>query len=300
MEECLQRGWTVTAIVRPGRGKLLRHLQASGGKVYVVERCVHGPLGSLRPTEFDAVINLVGPGKDSWETNWQANVEYVRYLTALLKHLSVGRVVHFSSVAVYGTAGRKHGSVIREEDNLAPDDWYGITKVLGERILRGFHEQTGIPVAILRPSWVIGRGSRLLDRYLLTAARLGVLLRMLREAPLNTIYVRDAALAGIIAASNGSTGFRVYNINALRDQRFGDLVDALQSEVPGFKIPILVPELVLRVLARVFGSLRFLLSGLRFDASKARDEIGFVPLHDIRSAIRELVCGAAGGAASAA
>jgi len=266
----------------------------------IVERCCHEPLAALRSEAFDAAINLVGPRRDSWEANWQANVEHVRYLAGLLKRLSIGRLIHFSSIAVYGTAGRVGDCVIREEDDLRPSDWYGLTKALGERIIRVLHEETGMPAVILRPSWVIGRGSRLLDRYLLAAAQSRVLVRMLREVPLNAIYVRDVALAGIMAASKGTTGFRVYNINALGDQRFGDLVDALQSEVPGFKIPVPVPEPALRMLARVFGSLRFLLSGLRFDASKARDEIGFVPRHDIRSAIRDMVCGTAEEEASAA
>ncbi len=291
VEECLRLGWSVTAVTRPGRAGPLRRLHTGGVQLRILERCIHEPLLLSGSGAFDAVINLVGPGRDSWEANWQANVEHVRYLVELLRRISVGRLVHFSSISVYGITGRPANCIIREEDELRPDDWYGLTKVLGERIIRVFHEDTGVPVAVLRPSWVIGRGSRLLDRHLLMVAQSGLLVRMLRQVPLNAIYVRDAALAGVLAASKGLDGFEVYNINVLGDQRFGDLIDALRSEVPGFKVPIVVPTLALRLLARVFGSLRFLLSGVSFDASKARDKLGFVPRHDIRSAIHDMVYG---------
>jgi nucleoside-diphosphate-sugar epimerase len=221
-------------------------------------------------------------------TNWQANVEYVRYLTNALKYLSVGRVVHFSSVAVYGATGRK-GMIIREEDPLAPNDWYGVTKVLGERIWRGFHEDTGIPVTVLRPSWVIGRGSHLLDRHLLAAAKSGVLVNMLSAVPLNAVYVRDVSRAALMATSNASSGFRVYNVNGVEDERFGQLLEALRTEVPGLKVSLYLPVMAVKLLARRFGSVQFLLSGVRINAARAQEELGFVPEYDVRSFIRDLI-----------
>jgi len=288
VEESLRRGWTVTVIARPGRRGALRSLDGDA-RIGILENCVHGSLGPLPSTAFDALINLVGPGRDSWATNWHSNVEYVRHLTAQLRRVSVGRVVHFSSVAVYGTSRRESGSVIREDDHLAPDDWYGVTKVLGERIWRLYHDETGVPVTILRPSWVIGQGSRLLDRYLLAAARSGLLMYMLPAAPQNAVYVKDVARAALMAASSSSSGFRVYNVNANAGERFGVFLQALRHEVPGRKIPIFIPTLAVKMLAIRFGSLRFLLSGVILDAAKAEEELGFVPSYDARSVIREMI-----------
>jgi nucleoside-diphosphate-sugar epimerase len=214
----------------------------------------------------------------------------------VLKYISVGRVVHFSSVAVYGATGRKRGMIIKEEDPLAPNDWYGVTKVLGERIWREFHQDTGIPVTVLRPSWVIGRGSHLLDRHLLAAAKSGVLVKMLSAFPLNAVYVRDVSRAALIATSNGSGGFSVFNVNAIDGQRFGELLEALRTEVPGLKIPLYLPVFAVKVLALRFGTLQFLLSGVQIDAAKAREELGFVPQYDARSFIRELIDAPAAGA----
>jgi len=297
VEEALRRGWAVTALVRPGRGAPLRRLERDGADIRVLGLCPHAWQEGLRSATFDVAVNLVGPGRDSWVTNWRANVEYVRQLSDFLSQRVVGRVVHFSSVAVYGTSAREKGAVIREDDRLAPDDWYGVTKVLGERTWRAFHGKTGIPVTILRPSWVIGRGSRLLDRHLVAAARAGLLVRMLPRAPFNGIFVRDVVRAALMAIDNESGGFRVYNVNAAAGE-FGEFIEALRSEVPRAKIPLWLPEVAVRALAWRFGSLRFFLSGVRIDATKAMRELRFIPQYSAKSLVRELICSYAGDTVS--
>lgn len=287
LTEVSKRGWSATVLTRPGRGEVLRRAVEGNSEIRILEGCTHSDLMFAPP--YDALINLVGPKEDSWIANWEANVVYVRSLTTLLKRMPVARVVHFSSVSVYGPSRRGWGAIIREDDRLTPDDWYGVTKVLGERIMRQFHEGTGTPVTVLRPSWVMGQGSHLLDRYLLAAAKAKVSVRMLQAAPLNAVYVKDVAHAGLSAASAGISGYRVYNINGTAEERFGDFLQALHREVPGRKVPLFLPAALVRGLAVGFGSLRFLLSGVVVDATKAREELGFEPRYDIGMLVQDMI-----------
>ena len=68
-----------------------------------------------------------------------------------------GRVVHFSSVQVFGTSDGE-----RVPDYLPVDDAhprratraYGLSKCLGEDLCAAFTARTGIPTVSLRPAWV--------------------------------------------------------------------------------------------------------------------------------------------------
>jgi nucleoside-diphosphate-sugar epimerase len=84
-------------------------------------------------------------------------------------------------------------------------------------------------------------------------------------------------------------GIRVYNISAYGDLQLGDLVDVLGSEMAGVKVCLRVPRLAVEAMALKFGSLRFLLSGARIDASRAKREIMFEPNYDLRSLVREIM-----------
>jgi nucleoside-diphosphate-sugar epimerase len=112
---------------------------------------------------------------------------------------------------------------------------------------------------------------------------------MARRAPLNAIYVEDVAHAALQASMSGGDDFSVYNINSLGDQHFGDFLNALRSELHGPRITLFVPRAVLRILAWKYGSLRILLSRVRFDASKAAQELGFVPQYDLSSMVRDII-----------
>ncbi len=69
----------------------------------------------------------------------------------------VGRVVHFSSAQVFGTAEGERLPDYLPIDDLHPRRAmrpYGLSKRLGEDLCDGFTSRTGIPTVTLRPVWV--------------------------------------------------------------------------------------------------------------------------------------------------
>jgi nucleoside-diphosphate-sugar epimerase len=116
-----------------------------------------------------------------------------RNVCAAALQAGMARVVHFSSVAVYGAA---EGLIDEGAPLGAGVDWYGAAKVECESIAQDFGNQ-GLPVVILRPSCIYGPGSALWTvriGQLLAARRLGDL-GARGDGRCNLIYINDVAAA---------------------------------------------------------------------------------------------------------
>jgi nucleoside-diphosphate-sugar epimerase len=276
----------ITAIARPGAvWAFTNNGQAS--RVNVVVGDLSNPYTLRLPLrDYDAVINVVGPRSSLPRAQWESNVEYIRNLLIVLRRVQVQRIVHFSSVSVHG-AGPGGSGTMDESASLAPGDWYGSTKLMGEQLLRRFHRETGVPVTILRPSWVVGSGSHLLDRYLFRAFSSGLKIVMRLGTPLNAVYVRDVADAAILAALGARQGFSAYIINAAQQWSFDDLLKEIDRAVARPKLPVVIPKALVGMLARRYGSLKLILSGVMFSSDRAREELGFVPRYDLRAMVEE-------------
>ena len=276
-----------TAVVRPSTLAKSRRFRDLGPTTKVVASDIGDPYSVKLPhREYDSVINLVGPRTREPMARWAANVFFVRRLAVLLKRIDVGRVVHTSSVAVYGFPHRDD-SPITEEHNLSPTDSYSHTKVLSERLWARFHSETGTPIVILRPTWVVGHGSRLADRHLFAARRRGFKLILNIRTPANIVYVRDVAGALIRAATSESSGVRTYNINMDKAISVRAFCEAIGKEVDRAGLPLVVPRPLVGLASRKFNWFRFLLTGVFFDGSRARIELGFCPRYDLSSLVRE-------------
>jgi choline dehydrogenase-like flavoprotein/nucleoside-diphosphate-sugar epimerase len=145
--------------------------------------------------EVDAVVNCVAGDGRSIEEG--AKVLFQAALAAPTKPV----VIHFSTMAVYGSAvGR-----VYESDALAPDGgWYSAAKVKAEQMARDFAAKGG-KVVILRPGIVYGPGS---EQWIgrtarwLRAGRLGDL-GPLGDGVCNLVHLDDVCAA--VLASLGST-----------------------------------------------------------------------------------------------
>lgn len=237
-------------------------------------------------SQYDIVVGLVGPRRNSPDVQWQANVEYVQRVAMLLRAITVRRVMHISTAAVYGV--HRGTTVFTETQMPRPTSWYGVTKLLGEQIMLRFHSDTGIPVTTLRPSWVVGNNSRLLDRHLVAAYRRGLRIIIPLNTPANVIYARDVARAIVLTGQQARGGFEVFNLNACRIQ-FREFLEVLDREVRRPKVPVLVPVPLLRVLSMKFKFLEGLLADTYFDPTRVREETGFVPRYGAALMIREML-----------
>lgn len=156
--------------------------------------------------DVDVIVNCVTGSGASITANARAVVEAAR------RSARVERIIHMSSMAVYGTS---EGVVTEDSPVGSGCNWYGEAKIAAEEELRRCAPGAG--VAILRIGCVYGPGSPLwLDR-------LGLLLRARRLGDLgaagdgwsNLVHVRDIGKAvGLLLGRDEMDTVCTYNLAA--------------------------------------------------------------------------------------
>lgn len=154
----IEQGYAVTGLVRPtGNRAFLTGL----GPLALVEGDI------ARRDSLDAamrgaaiVYHVAGYASDwgPWNAFRAGNIEGAGNVLEAAREYGVRRVVHISSVSVYGFPG---GADIAEDHPLIPRpaDRYITTKADGERLAMSWHGR-GIEVAAIRPAGVYGPNDR--------------------------------------------------------------------------------------------------------------------------------------------
>jgi nucleoside-diphosphate-sugar epimerase len=84
---------------------------------------------------------------------WEVNVDGTARLLRAARRAGVRRVVHCSSVGVFGDVRRPPAD---EESSCSPTNIYELTKLAGERTALRYACATGLSVVAARPAWVYG------------------------------------------------------------------------------------------------------------------------------------------------
>ncbi len=149
-----------------------------------------------------------------WSRVRAVNVEGTQDVLQAADSADVRRVVHISSVAVYGD----QSGIIDEASSvtvpLRPGERYARSKREAECVLREIASGTGMAVAVLRPSAVYGERDRVLVPKLVQILRLPVhpLLGGGRT-PMAAVYAGNVAQAVLVALRGPvPVGVRAYNV----------------------------------------------------------------------------------------
>jgi nucleoside-diphosphate-sugar epimerase len=118
----------------------------------------------------DLVFHVAASTGGSLEKQHKSNVLGTRNVTEAAARANVGRLVHVSTIAVYGY--RLNGDVTEEQPHNPGDDPYNITKSEAESTLREIATSYGLPYSIIRPGMIYGPGSNMWTKKLFTLARL--------------------------------------------------------------------------------------------------------------------------------
>jgi nucleoside-diphosphate-sugar epimerase len=156
---CVARGHQVTVLGQantPAEAANVQQLEAEG--IRVVNASVAEP-ASVRAAVrgVDLVFHLAAAqhemnvGDDHFR---DVNVGGVRHVLDAALEAGVRRVVHGSTIGVYGS----YEGVIDEETPCRPDNIYGVTKLEGERLAASYADR--LPVVIVRIPEVYGPGDR--------------------------------------------------------------------------------------------------------------------------------------------
>ena len=166
-------------------------------------------------SKFDRVVNCVAGDAASIQTGAKA-------LVAAATHAGLQRIVHMSSMAVYGSL---EGSVLETSPLLHDLGWYARAKYEAELELATF-AQAGGSVVVLRPGCVFGAGSQLwvgrIGRWL-RAGRLGDL-GVAGDGWSNLVHVNDVCNAVLIALHEQHVphSSEVFNLSAPDSPRWND------------------------------------------------------------------------------
>jgi nucleoside-diphosphate-sugar epimerase len=221
---------------------------------------------------------------------------------AASRAVDVKRVVHFSSIAVFGTP------LPPRFDDRSPygksHDAYSRTKVLGEKIARAFAED-GLQVTILRPSLVYGARGKWLEEPLAMLEKGRLFLVGGGAGTCHPCYIENLLDATLLAADHPRAIGRSYIVgddDPITFRQYFDGVAAIAGHDPArTSVPVPVARAVAGVLelaARITRSrTRPMLTQTAIDMFTTKSvmsmdaierELGFHPRYDFAAAVDEL------------
>jgi len=299
----LDKGRTVRVLCRPGSEKKLPPEVAARAEVAA---------GDLRDREslsratagVDRVFHCAGHVLDWGDPKVfeEMNVRGTEWLFDAARGAGVRRVVHFSSIAVFGTPAPP-----RFDDDSpigASTDAYSRTKAAAEEVARSF-ARGGLPIVVLRPAVVYGPRGTWLEEPLAMIEKGKMFLLGGGTGTCHPCYIENLLDATLLAAEHPGAVGRAYIVADDDPITFREYFDGI-ARVAGLppvrrSIPLAVARMTAGAMelgARTFrASSRPLLTHTALDMvttksemsmRRIKGELGFVPRYDFAGAIDEL------------
>ena len=294
-------GWSVRALVRDTRAAAwVGELGASElrrGDVLDEASLTSAAMGCEIIFHTAAAIT---PSRSDWESYRSTNVEGTRMAVDAAR-TSGARLMHVSSVAVYGPKGRfrPEGPTVESIplEPLPERAYYARSKRESEQLVMGAHERGEIWATVVRPDVIYGRRDRQF------VPRFAKIFSTIHVMPLpggghNTlaiIHAANVADCAIRAATADVAGGKAYNVTNEGDVTLGRFVRlaaaGLGTRVLGLPVPLFVMERGLSTTKRIarwlhlpgaavlqHASLGFLARDNPFSSELAQRELGWMPV----------------------
>lgn len=214
------------------------------------------------------------------------NVEGTRNVLEAAERAGVRRMVHGSTIGVYG---RPRG-VLDEASPVEPDNIYGVTKLEGERLALSWSDR--VPVVAIRIPEVYGPGDRRLLK-LFRAIDRGAFFMIGSGRNLHHLIYVDDLVDGLLAAAESPDTpgelFVLAGPEPVSSNRMARAIaEALEARLPRFRAPLwpfAVLATVLEFTLRPIGvqpplhrrRLDFFRKSFELSTEKARTTFGFAP-----------------------
>jgi nucleoside-diphosphate-sugar epimerase len=301
-EQLRAAGALVRALVRPGkdpaflRGLGVELIEGDLSDAAVVRRAV---AGAAVVYHCAARVSDWGP----WSAFEREAVTPTRNLVEACRAEDVGRLLHVSSISVYGHPYVAASGPITEDTPLGQRFWlwdyYPRAKLLAEQIAWDY-----AAVTVVRPSWIYGPRDRVTVPRLVPALlerRVPIIGR--GDNLLNLIYAGDVAAGAILAAQDPKAVGRVYNLCSEGEVTQRELLDALTDALALPRIRKRVPyflamrfaflkEAVARLLRRpspptiTRRAIYLVGRSTQFSTARAREELGWRPRVAVQEGVR--------------
>jgi len=254
--------------------------------------------GSDCVVHLASLLHITNPPPELVGEYRRINVEGTANVVAAAEAEGVRRLVHVSTIAVYGYAT---GSVLTEDDPVRPDTMYAETKLQAEQLVG----EAGERAVILRLGAVYG--ARVKGNY----RRLLLALRKRRFVPIGRggnrrtlVYDGDVARAALLAAQHPAAAGELFNVTDGEVHTVREILDAMTSAL-GMRTPrIRVPEgpvrLAVSAAELVFRTARLrpivtraaidkYLEDVAVSGEKIQAKLGFEPRYGLEAGWRETV-----------
>jgi nucleoside-diphosphate-sugar epimerase len=303
-ERLLREGRKVRVLCRPGSEAKLPPAVAAGAQITVGdlldEASLHAAVaGAAR------IFHCAGHVSD-WGSRGDfeaANVRGTELLYRAAQRACVKRVVHFSSIAVFGTPSPPYF------DDASPlggesRDGYSLTKASGERIAMGAFE-AGLPLSILRPAVVFGWRGTWLEQPLAMIEQGRLFLLGGGAGTCHPCYIENLLDAALLAAEHPAAIGEAFIVGDGESFSFREYFDALASIAGKGPVRRSIPLPAARLMASAFetaarvrrSTKRPLLTHAAIDmvttqsvmsTRKLHERLGFRPRYRFTRAIDEL------------
>jgi Nucleoside-diphosphate-sugar epimerases len=302
----LERGDEVRALVRPvedaRRLQTLSGVEVVHGDLTDVKSLRHAVQGVQRVYNVAAKTGPWGPEEVYQATNVQGVID----LIGAAMDAGVQRIVHTSSITVYGH--HLHSIVDEDHPYHAENNPYSRAKINSEKLIFNLVKERGAPVSIVRPGWIYGpRDNASFGRFVnLVESGKGLFIGSGNNI-VPVVYVRDVAQGLIKAGDAGNEAIgRAYNIvddrRVTQAEYLNTIADALQVPHVSRKLPFSAAylagysaEFLWRAMDRrtkappplmTYG-VTLLGGDQQFSIEKARRELGYAPEFDVKRGVAE-------------
>jgi len=226
---------------------------------------------------------------------YKVNTEGTKFLAQAVMNSSreYPRFIFLSSIAA--VVGKNYGVV--DEDTLPnPITRYGKSKLEAENILLQYKRQYGLPVTIIRSPLVYGPGDHVFSRSTLLFKMVKRGIRPLGDGNslLSLCYIENLVAGLEMLRHIKTVPGDIYFVADERPRPLNEWVEII-ADAEGVSFPkIKIPNLLANILVK-FGPhrVRKLINEIRSNwacvISKAREELGYIPLFSSEIAIRETV-----------
>jgi nucleoside-diphosphate-sugar epimerase len=301
-EQLIARGERVRALVRPKSDtSFLRTLgvELAVGDLADVASIRRAVEGADVVYHCAARVGEWGP----WRLFQEQIIDATRNVLDACRTVGVGRVLHVSSITVYGHPRPRPGLFTEDEplgQNLWVWDYYVRAKIAAEELCRAY------PGAwtVVRPSWIYGpRDRTTLPRVLkaIDAGRVAVIGK--GDNLLNVVYAADVAEGAIAVANHPEAVGLAYNLSSAGEVTQRDFLDRLTealgrprirrrfpfglafyggflAEIIGRAIRLRRPPHITRYAVSLVGR------STRFSIERARQQLGWSPRTPIAEGLR--------------
>jgi nucleoside-diphosphate-sugar epimerase len=294
VEQLVARGERVRALVRPSSDTtFLRNLgvELTVGDLADPQSLPAVVRGADVVYHCAARVGDWGP----WRLFQQEIVDATAHLLDACRQEQVGRVLHVSSVIVYGHP-RLRGELFREDEPLGQNLWlwdhYCRAKIHAEELCRRYPGE----LTIVRPSWIYGPRDRNSFPRVMKALRAGRVAIIGRgDNLLNVVSASDVAAGAILAANHPAAVGQAYNLTSTGQITQVDFLNALTDLLGRPRVTTHVPYRIAfwgGFVAEMIGRLirlrrpphftRYAVAligrSTRYSSEKARQQLGWEPV----------------------